>query len=46
MAAWAASWLHGRAGDVLERVIGARGTLAGDLPAAIAGVIHDLEALI
>jgi NAD(P)H-hydrate epimerase len=44
-AAWAASWLHGRAGDVLERVIGARGTVAGDLPAAVAGVIHDLEAL-
>jgi hydroxyethylthiazole kinase-like uncharacterized protein yjeF len=42
-AAWAASWLHGRAGDVLERVIGARGTVAGDLPGAIAGVIHDLE---
>ena len=42
-AAWAASWLHGRAGDVLERVLGARGTIAGDLPAAVAGVIHDLE---
>jgi NAD(P)H-hydrate epimerase len=42
-AAWAASWLHGRAGDVLERLLGARGTLAGDVPAAVAGVIHDLE---
>jgi NAD(P)H-hydrate epimerase len=42
-AAWAASWLHGRAGDVLERLLGARGTLAGDVPSAVAGVIHDLE---
>jgi ADP-dependent NAD(P)H-hydrate dehydratase / NAD(P)H-hydrate epimerase len=42
-AAWAASWLHGRAGDVLERLLGARGTIAGDVPAAVAGVMHDLE---
>jgi NAD(P)H-hydrate epimerase len=42
-AVWAASWLHGRAGDVLERLLGARGTLAGDVPAAVAGVMHDLE---
>ncbi len=42
-AAWAASWLHGRAGDVLQQEIGARGVLAGDLPSAVAGVIHDLE---
>jgi NAD(P)H-hydrate epimerase len=42
-AAWAASWLHGRAGDVLERLLGARGTVAGDVPAAVAGVMHDLE---
>jgi NAD(P)H-hydrate epimerase len=45
-AAWAASWLHGRAGDVLEQLVGARGTVAGDLPAAVTGVIHDLEALL
>src|SRR5882672_9837315 len=44
-AAWAASWLHGRAGDVLERLVGARGTVAGDLPAAVASVIHDLETM-
>jgi NAD(P)H-hydrate epimerase len=42
-AAWAASWLHGKAGDVLEQLVGARGTLAGDLPAAVAGVMHELE---
>ncbi|HEY4939442.1 MAG TPA: NAD(P)H-hydrate dehydratase [Actinomycetota bacterium] len=42
-AVWAASWLHGRAGDVLERLLGARGTIAGDVPAAVAGVMHDLE---
>jgi len=42
-AAWAGSWIHGRAGDVLERLLGARGVVAGDLPAAIAGVTRDLE---
>lgn len=42
-AAWAASWIHGRAGDVLEQQLGARGVLAGDLPRAVAGVMHDLE---
>jgi NAD(P)H-hydrate epimerase len=42
-AAWAGSWLHGRAGDSLGRLLGDRGVLAGDLPPAIAGVIHDLE---
>lgn len=42
-AAWAAAWVHGRAGDVLAGRIGVRGTLAGDLPGAVAGVLHDLE---
>lgn len=41
-AAWAASWLHGRAGDVLGQRLGNRGVVAGDLPAALAEVIHDL----
>lgn len=41
-AAWAASWLHGRAGDVLGGRMGNRGVVAGDLPAALAEVIHDL----
>ena len=42
-AAWAASWIHGRAGDLLGQRYGVRGVLAGDLPAAVAGVLHDLE---
>lgn len=42
-AAWAAAWVHGRAGDHLAERIGVRGTLAGDLPDAVAGVLHDLE---
>jgi NAD(P)H-hydrate epimerase len=41
-AAWAASWLHGRAGDVLERKLGDRGVVAGDLPAALPGVMLEL----
>ncbi|GAC1371727.1 MAG: hypothetical protein NVSMB32_15770 [Actinomycetota bacterium] len=42
-AAWAACWIHGRAGDVLGRRQGTRGVLAGDLPEALSGVIHDLD---
>ncbi|MGH2717461.1 MAG: NAD(P)H-hydrate dehydratase [Actinomycetota bacterium] len=42
-AAWAASWVHGRAGDLLGARIGSRGALAGDLPAAVAEVMHELE---
>ncbi|HWD10154.1 MAG TPA: NAD(P)H-hydrate dehydratase, partial [Actinomycetota bacterium] len=42
-AAWAASWIHGRAGDLLGDRIGSRGALAGDLPEAVAGVMHELE---
>lgn len=42
-AAWAAAWVHGRAGDVLAQRIGVRGTLAGDLPDAVAGVLRELE---
>lgn len=42
-AAWAASWIHGRAGDLLGQRCGVRGVLAGDLPGAVAGVLHDLE---
>jgi hydroxyethylthiazole kinase-like uncharacterized protein yjeF len=45
-AAWAASWLHGRAGDLLGARRGVRGVLAGDLPAAVAEVMHELEALV
>jgi len=42
-AAWAAAWLHGRAGDLLGARLGSRGVLAGDLPAAVAEVMHELE---
>lgn len=42
-AAWAASWIHGRAGDLLGDRIGSRGALAGDLPAAVAEVMHERE---
>jgi NAD(P)H-hydrate epimerase len=42
-AAWAGSWIHGRAGDALERLLGTRGIVAGDLPAAVASMMRDLE---
>lgn len=45
-AAWAASWIHGRAGDVLGQTMGSRGVAAGDLPSAVTGVIHELETLL
>jgi hydroxyethylthiazole kinase-like uncharacterized protein yjeF len=44
-AAWAASWVHGRAGDLLGERIGNRGVVAGDLPAAVREILHQLEAL-
>ena len=42
-AAWAAAWLHGRAGDLLGARTGPRGVVAGDLPVAVAEAMHELE---
>lgn len=41
-AAWCASWVHGRAGDLLARRLSDRGVLAGDLPEALAEVLSAL----
>ncbi|MGH2706597.1 MAG: NAD(P)H-hydrate dehydratase [Actinomycetota bacterium] len=41
-AGWAGAWVHGRAGDVVAARRGVRGTIAGDLPEAVAEVLTRL----
>jgi ADP-dependent NAD(P)H-hydrate dehydratase / NAD(P)H-hydrate epimerase len=41
-AAWCASWVHGRAGDLLAGRTSDRGVVAGDLPEALAEVLSEL----
>jgi NAD(P)H-hydrate epimerase len=43
-AATTAAWVHGRAGDALEREFGEAGIVATDLPPALARVGLGLEA--
>jgi hydroxyethylthiazole kinase-like uncharacterized protein yjeF len=43
-AAACAAWVHGRAADRVRESMGASGVVAGDLPAAVASILHDLEA--